>query len=67
MEIGTLYLVHGNVVFAPRPDATYLIKGELTADHGAVWIEDQSSGAQMGNKLLIQREPKADSSITRGR
>jgi hypothetical protein len=55
----TVYLVHGNVQFTPAAGATYLIKGELSADHSAVWIEDKATHAQMGSKLLIRGPAKA--------
>jgi hypothetical protein len=56
---GTVYLVHGNVRFTPAAGATYVIKGELSAEQSAVWIEDKTSHAQVGNKLLIKGPAKA--------
>jgi hypothetical protein len=56
---GIVYLVHGNVRFTPAAGAIYLIKGELSADHSAVWIEDKATHAQVGNKLLIKGPAKA--------
>jgi hypothetical protein len=57
--VGTVYLVHGNVRFTPAAGATYVITGELAADHSAVWIEDKATHAQVGNKLLIKGLAKA--------
>jgi len=56
---GTVRLVGGNVEFTPLEGRTYVIKGELTPDHSAVWIEDEKTGAQVGNKLLINGPAKA--------
>jgi hypothetical protein len=56
---GTVRLVGGNVEFTPEESAVYVIKGELTPDHSAVWIEDEKSGGQVGNKLLLNGPAKA--------
>jgi hypothetical protein len=56
---GTVRLVGGNVEFTPEESAVYVIKGELTPDHSAVWIEDEKSGSQVGNKLLLNGPAKA--------
>jgi hypothetical protein len=55
----TVYLVGGNVEFTPQADGVYVIKGELSPDHSAVWIEDEKTHAQVGNKLLINGQAKA--------
>jgi hypothetical protein len=55
IEIGnTVYLIEGDVRFAPQGDGQYVIKGELRGDHSAVWIEDFSTGKQQGNKLRVE-------------
>ena len=56
---GTVRLVGGNVEFTPEESAVYVSKGELAPDHSAVWIEDEKSGAQVGNKLLLNGPAKA--------
>lgn len=54
MELtGTVLLVGGKVEFTPETDGLYVIKGELTQDHSAVWIEDEKRGVQVSNKLQI--------------
>jgi len=60
MELtGTVLLVGGKVEFTPEPDGVYVIKGELTPDHSAVWIEDEKRGVQVSNKLQINGLAKA--------
>jgi hypothetical protein len=56
---GTVRLVGGNVDFTPQDGKVYVIKGELTSDHSAVWLEDEKTGVQVGNKLLINGPAKA--------
>jgi hypothetical protein len=58
----TIYLIEGDVKFAPRQDGQYLIKGELASDHSAIWIEDQATRKQVGNKLLV----KGSTALNRG-
>lgn len=63
IEVGsTVYMVEGDVKFAPQGDAQYVIKGELREDHSAVWVEDLSTGKQRGNKLLV----KGSTALNRG-
>jgi hypothetical protein len=50
---GTSYLVDGDVTFTPVEGQSYIVKGSLGPDYSAVWIENRTSGAQMGNKLVI--------------
>lgn len=54
-----MYVVDGVVHFTPEAGQTYVVTGELAADHGAVWVRNERTGAQVGNKLLVQGEPKA--------
>jgi hypothetical protein len=49
----TVYSIEGDVTFEPRSGARYIVKGELVSDHSAVWIEDEASGKQCGNKLRV--------------
>jgi hypothetical protein len=63
IEIGnTVYMIEGDVKFAPQADGRYVIKGELREDYSAVWVEDASSGKQRGNKLLV----KGSTALNRG-
>jgi hypothetical protein len=50
------------VKFAPQGSGQYVIKGELSEDHSAVWVEDLSTRKQLGNKLLV----KGSTALNRG-
>ena len=55
-----MYLVGGvSRVHRHATNAIYIIKGELGPDFSAVWIEDEKTGAQVGNKLRIKGAAKA--------
>ena len=58
----TIYMIEGDVKFAPQGDGQYVIKGELREDHSAIWVEDLSTGKQRGNKLLV----KGSAALNRG-
>ena len=45
--------IDGEVVLSPEAGETNVVKGELSADHSAIWVENETTGAQLGNKLLI--------------
>ena len=63
IEVGnTVYMIEGDVKFAPQGDGQYVIKGELRDDYSAVWVEDLSTGKQRGNKLLV----KGSTALNRG-
>lgn len=36
------FKVHGEVIFAPEPDKTYVVNGELSKEYSAIWIEEQN-------------------------
>lgn len=55
----TMYVVDGVVHFTPEEGASYVVTGELASDHGAVWVRNEKTGTQVGNKLLINGEPRA--------
>lgn len=57
--LGTVYLVGGRTRFTPHPNAVYVVTGELTQDHSAVWIADAQTGAQVSSKFLIRGPAKA--------
>jgi hypothetical protein len=50
---GHAFQIQGEVVLSPEAGETYVVKGELSADHSAIWVENERTGAQLGNKLLI--------------
>jgi hypothetical protein len=58
----TVYMIEGDVKFAPQGGGRYVIKGELREDHSALWVEDVSTGKQCGNKLLV----KGSTALNRG-
>ena len=63
IEVGTtIYLIEGDVKFAPQGDGQYAVKGELREDYSAVWVEDVLTGKQRGNKLLV----KGSTALNRG-
>jgi len=63
IELGhTVYMIEGDVKFAPQGDGQYTIKGELSEDHSAIWVVDLSTGKQRGNKLLV----KGSTALNRG-
>ncbi len=41
---GTVYEVKGDVVFSPIPSEAYIVKGTLSEEKSAVWIEKISDG-----------------------
>jgi hypothetical protein len=57
--LGTVYLVGGRTRFTPQANAVYVVTGELTPDHSAVWIADAQTGAQVSSKFLIRGPAKA--------
>jgi hypothetical protein len=60
--VHTIYLIEGDVKFAPQADGRYVVKGDLRDDYSAVWIEDLSTGKQFGNKLFV----KGSTALNRG-
>src|SRR5258708_39753178 len=52
--VNSVYLIEGDVKFAPQGDGQYAIHGALREDYSAVWVEDLLTGKQCGNKLLVK-------------
>ncbi len=50
---GTVYEVQGDIAFAPRPNETYVVKGQLGPDYSAVWIESRETGEVVQKKIEI--------------
>lgn len=44
----------GDISFAPQIDGHYIVRGELKPDHSALWIEDEATKQQQGDKLLVR-------------
>lgn len=49
-----VYQVKGDIQFAPVAGHTYVVRGELRADYGAVWLEDAETKAVTGNKVEVK-------------
>lgn len=63
IEVGnTIYMIEGDVKFAPQGGGQYVIKGELRDDYSVVWVEDLSTHKQSGNKLSV----KGSTALNRG-
>ena len=50
---GKTHILYGVLEFAAQPNGDYVITGELSEDHCAVWIADVKTGAQVSAKLLV--------------
>jgi hypothetical protein len=59
---GASYLVEGNVSFTPVEGERYVVKGSLGPQYQAIWVENEATGAQMGNKLMIKGASTMDKS-----
>jgi hypothetical protein len=46
-----VYEIKGEVEFTPEANKVYLVKGVLSEDYSAVWLEEEGSGKIMGNKI----------------
>ena len=46
--------VKGTIEFTPEADATYVMRGSLTPEAYAVWIENDATHAIVGNRLSVQ-------------
>lgn len=52
--VNKIYEVSGDIAFTPLPNHSYLVKGELGADHSAVWIVDRETEMPVGEKIEIK-------------
>lgn len=54
--------VEGAIQFTAEPDTVYLVKGDLSADKVSVWLEEESTGRQIGQRIEGKTHPavKAD-------
>lgn len=48
---GTYFTVEGVVSFSPKADTLYLVKGELARGGSSVWIEEESTGTIVTEKV----------------
>jgi len=49
----TVYQIRGDVDFTPEVGRHYVVKGELSETHSAVWIEDGESHEVIGRKIEV--------------
>ena len=49
---GTFFSVEGAVVFEPKPNGRYVVKGELKKAGSSVWIEDAETGLPVTEKVV---------------
>mgnify|MGYP000070029680 FL=1 len=47
----TVYEIKGDVEFTPQANKVYVVKGVLSADYSAIWLEEQGTGNIVGNKI----------------
>jgi hypothetical protein len=48
-----IYQVSGDVEFTPAPDENYVVKGLLGENYSAVWLEEEKTGAVIGQKFEV--------------
>lgn len=51
--VNPVYEASGDIKFAPQPSQIYYVRGELSENYSAVWIED-ASGAPVAPKIEIR-------------
>lgn len=51
---GTYFTVEGVVSFSPQANTRYIVKGELARDGSSVWIEEESTGRIVTEKIAGQ-------------
>jgi hypothetical protein len=55
---GDVYRVVGEMDFDPAPNTTYIVKGTLTEDYSAIWLEEEASGTLVGQKIEVEGSAK---------
>jgi hypothetical protein len=56
--VNDVYQVKGVVEFTPQENGRYIVRGELGEKYSAVWIEDRSNDAVVGQKVEIKGNAK---------
>lgn len=56
--MGEEYQVKGVVEFTPRENGRYIVRGELEATHGVVWVEDRANDTVVGQKVELKGNTK---------
>jgi hypothetical protein len=51
--VNKIYLVSGDLEFTPNADETYVVRGILGASGSAVWLENEKTGALIGQKFEV--------------
>lgn len=54
----TVFQVKGLVEFTPIPNGRYVVRGELSDNYSAVWVEDAETSKVMGQKVEINGSAK---------
>lgn len=56
--MNTVFEVNGLVEFTPMPNGRYVIRGELSDNYSAVWVEDEVTNELMGKKVEVNGSAK---------
>ncbi len=54
INAGQMYEADETVEIELQPQGRYVVRGELTAQRKAVWLEDEKSGARVGRSVAGQ-------------
>lgn len=53
-----VYQVQGDIQFEPQANKSYVVKGELSENYSAIWIEDVETNTVVGKKIEIMGSTK---------
>ncbi|MES2632276.1 MAG: hypothetical protein V4669_04850 [Pseudomonadota bacterium] len=54
----TVYQVTGKITVSPETYRSYVVRGELGENYSAVWLEDETSGKVIGEKIEVNGPSK---------
>lgn len=54
----TVYQVTGRITFSPETYRSYVVRGELSENYSAVWLEDEATGKTVGEKIEVKGSSK---------
>lgn len=54
----TVYQVSGKITFTPEKYRNYVVRGELGESYSAVWLEDESDGKTIGERIEVKGSAK---------
>ncbi|MBP7064048.1 hypothetical protein [Ferrovibrio sp.] len=52
--LNKIYEITGDIEFTPEPNARYVVKGSLSEEYSAVWLENSATGEVVVKKLEIR-------------